>query len=208
MATQTTTQSFVPIKDIRDGIALLENGQMCAVLLASSINFALKSSDEQQAILLQFQAFLNTIDFSLQIYVQSRRLNITPYLELLASRESAQDNDLMRIQLREYIEFIRTFTSEVDIMTKNFFVVIPYTPMGIDVKGIKGFLKGTKKEAAATFDEARFAEDRMQLEQRVSVVEQGLSRIGVLTVPLGTEELTELYYHIFNPEESTGAPKR
>lgn len=208
MATQTTTQSFVPIKDIRDGIALLENGQMCAVLLASSINFALKSSDEQQAILLQFQAFLNTIDFSLQIYVQSRRLNITPYLELLASRESAQDNDLMRIQLREYIEFIRTFTSEVDIMTKNFFVVIPYTPMGIDVKGIKGFLKGTKKETAATFDEARFAEDRMQLEQRVSVVEQGLSRIGVLTVPLGTEELTELYYHIFNPEESTGAPKR
>src|SRR5690606_4992657 len=109
-------------------------------------------------ILSQFQAFLNTLDFSLQMYIQSRRLNITPYLELLASREAEQDNDLMRIQLREYIEFIRTFTTEVDIMTKNFFIVVPYTPVAVDVKGISGFIKGIggKKQVVA-FDESRFA---------------------------------------------------
>ena len=110
-----SSQDFVAIKDIKDGVVILKSGQMCSVLLASSINFALKSGDEQQAILHHFQSFLNTLDFSLQIYVQSRRLNIEPYLALLATRESLQDNDLMRIQLREYMDFIRTFTSKVDV---------------------------------------------------------------------------------------------
>lgn len=207
MATSTPAQKFIPIQDIRDGIVVLKNGQLCIVLLASSMNFALKSSDEQQAILSQFQAFLNTLDFSLQIYIQSRRLDIRPYLELLKGREEIQDNDLMRIQLREYIEFIRTFTSEVDIMTKNFFVAIPYSPSTVDIKGLSGFLK--KKPATPTsFDPEKFREDRSQLEQRVSVVEQGLARIGIHTVPLGNDELIELFYHIFNPEDMNSAPKQ
>jgi hypothetical protein len=115
------SQDFVTIKDIKDGVLILKNGQMCSILLASSVNFALKSSDEQQAILLQFQSFLNTLDFTLQIYVQSRKLNIEPYLALLATREPLQDSDLMRIQLREYMDFIRKFTKEVDVMSKSFF---------------------------------------------------------------------------------------
>lgn len=213
MATKkTTTQEFVAIRDIRDGIVLLESGQMCIVLLASSINFALKSTTEQQAILSQFQAFLNTLDFSLQIYVQSRRLDVRPYLEMLAARETEQYNDLMKIQLREYMDFIRTFTEEVDIMSKNFFVVIPYTPSGVEVKGfnlqnIKDILPGAKKDHAES-DAMHFAEHRSQLEQRVGVVEQGLARIGVRTVPLGNDELIELYYHIFNPQELSAAPKQ
>src|SRR6056297_907928 len=125
---QAATQDFVSVRDIRDNVVIQKNGQMTMVLLASSINFALKSLDEQKAVLVQFQQFLNTLDFTLQIYVQSRRLNIEPYLELLASLETKQDNDLMRIQLREYMEFIRSFTEDVDVMSKNFFVVIPYTP--------------------------------------------------------------------------------
>ena len=206
MASNTASQQFVPIQDIRDGVVILKNGQLCSLLLASSINFALKSTTEQQAILSQFQAFINTLDFSLQIYVQSRRLDMRPYLEILKTREPLQDNDLMRIQLREYIEFIRTFTNEVDIMTKNFFVVIPYTPTTIDVKGIASILPGGKKKSNA-FDQKKFEEDRTQLEQRVTIVEQGLARIGIRTVPLGNEELTELYYHIFNPEDTSNAPR-
>ena len=208
MAPKTATQDFVPIADIRDGIAILEDGQMCTLLLATSINFALKSTDEQQAILSQFQSFLNTIDFSLQIYVQSRRLDIRPYMEVLAGREAAQYNDLMKIQLREYMEFIRTFTEEVDIMSKNFFVAVPYNPSTINVKGIKNILNKTGGKNRTTFDPTKFAEDRSQLEQRVAVVEQGLARIGVRTAPLGTAEMTELFYHIFNPEEMDSAPKQ
>ncbi len=206
MATKSASQQFVPIADIHDDVVVLKDGQLCMVLLASSINFALKSSDEQQAILSQFQAFLNSIEFSIQVYIQSRRLDIRPYLEVLHAREVHQDNDLMRIQLREYIEFITTFTSQVDIMTKNFFVVVPYLPITIEVKGISKFLKAATKQEKRGPE--KFYEDRTQLEQRVSVVEQGLARIGIRTTPLGTEELVELFFHIFNPEDQSSAPKR
>ncbi len=206
MTSQSSSQQFVPIADIHDNVVILKNGQMNIILLATSINFALKSVDEQQAILSQFQAFLNSIDFSIQIYVQSRRLDIRPYMELLHEQESHQDNELMRIQLREYMEFITTFTSQVDIMTKNFFVCIPYTPMRLEVKGISKFLN--TKNNTVTNDNDRFYEDRTQLEQRVSIVEQGLARIGIRTAPLGTEQLIELYYHIFNPEDLSSAPKQ
>ncbi len=205
--TNATTQSFVPIHDIRNNVVITKSGQMVVVLLATSINFALKSSDEQRAILRSFQSFLNTVDFSLQFYTQSRRLNIQPYLDILKTREEIQDNDLMRIQLREYMEFVRTFTTEVDIMSKNFFVVIPYTPSAVSFGGgIKGGLGKLLNRKTEQFSQAQFDEEKTQLDQRVSVVEQGLGRLGIRTVPLGDEELKELYYHIFNPDETTSGP--
>lgn len=203
----TATQNFVPIRDIRDNVVIMKDGQMATVLLATSINFALKSTDEQRAILRQFQAFLNTLDFSLQFYVQSRRLNIQPYIEVLQAREADQDNDLMRIQLREYIEFVRSFTTEVDIMTKNFFIVVPYSPGGIDLtEGLTSGLSKIIQRKEETMTEGKFEEEKTQLDQRVSVVEQGMSRIGIRTVPLGNEELVELYYRIFNPDEVNTKP--
>lgn len=205
--TNEATQNFVPIRDIKDGVVIMKNGQMAKVLLGTSINFALKSIDEQQAILRQFQSFLNTIDFSLQFYVQSRRLNIQPYLNLLMTREPEQDNDLMRIQLREYIEFVRTFTTEVDIMSKNFFIVIPYTPSALDLsEGFGNSLSKILNRKQEVLSASKFEEEKTQLDQRVSVVEQGMNRIGIRTVPLGNEELVELYYHIFNPDEVNSAP--
>jgi hypothetical protein len=202
-AQKNTTQTFVPLRDIKDNVVILKNGQMNMVMLASSINFALKSIDEQEAILRQFQSFLNTIDFSIQFYVQSRRLNIRPYLELLQSREEKQDNDLMKIQLREYMQFVKTFTAEVDVMSKSFFIVVPYTPTAANIQNSLESFKnviGSKKEVY--FDDKNFTEHKLQLEQRVSLVEQGLSSIGVRTILLQNEELVELYYHIFNPGEA------
>lgn len=205
--TNSATQNFVPVRDIRDNVVIMKDGQMATVLLATSINFALKSIDEQRAILRQFQSFLNTIDFSLQFYVQSRRLNIQPYIDLLQTREADQDNDLMRIQLREYIEFVRSFTTEVDIMTKNFFVVVPYTPTGLDLtEGISGGISKIIKRKQEVMSTTKFEEEKTQLDQRVAVVEQGLARIGIRTVPLGNEELVELYYRIFNPDEVNTKP--
>ncbi|MBI5138839.1 MAG: hypothetical protein HZA95_03520 [Candidatus Vogelbacteria bacterium] len=199
------TQDFVPIEEVRDGIALLKDGTMCLILMASSLNFALKSSDEQQAILLQFQNFLNSLDFSVQFYVQSRKLDIRPYLATLEDRLALQTNDLIKIQIKEYIGFIKNFTENTSIMTKSFFLVIPYTPAMLNVKQSKGILsqffgKGSTKEQD-DLKKLTFEENRTQLEQRASVVEQGLARTGVRTIPLGTEELVELYYKIFNPGE-------
>jgi len=206
MAGNAATQDFVDIKDIRDGVVVQKSGQMSMVLLASSVNFALKSLDEQQAILAQFQAFLNTLDFTLQIHIQSRRLNIKPYLAMLASLEEKQDNDLMRIQLREYIEFIGTFTLDVDVMSKSFFVVIPYSPTALNLtKGVKNMFTGKGKGRMNLGGEGRFEEHRIQLEQRVSLVAEGLARIGVRTIALQQDELVELFYHIYNPSDPTGS---
>lgn len=201
------TQKFVPIKDVKGNVVVMKDGRLCMILLASSINFALKSADEQRAILGQFQNFLNTLDFSIQFYIQSRRLNIEPYLEILRGRESDQYNDLMRIQLREYIDFIKAFTEEVDVMSKNFFIVIPYSGTTLNINSNLATILGRRQQDPNK--ELAFEERRLQLEQRATMVEQGLTRIGVRTVALADEALVELYYHIFNPSEATrAAPQR
>lgn len=194
------TQGFVPIKEVRDGVIVLKDGSLRALLLASSVNFALKSADEQAAIIAQFQQFLNSLDFSLQFFVESRELDIRPYLALLEERYAQQLDDLMKVQIRSYITYIRDFTERANIMSKSFFVVVPYDPAVITREGglFGGLLgKGRTEEGAA----ANFEEHRQQLAQRIAVVEQGLVRSGVRVAELGTEEVIELFYKLFNPGE-------
>ena len=198
------TQEFIPIKEVRDGIVILKDGGMRSILLCSSLNFALKSEDERRAILFQFQDFLNSLDFSIEIVVQSRKLDIRPYIALLEERGRAQTNNLMKIQVREYIEFIKSFTENTNIMTKNFFIVVTYSPaiLTVNQSGIASRLGlGAKQEQTGT-TETSFDENRSQLEERLSVVEQGLIRTGIRVVRLGTEEIIELFYKAFNPGEA------
>lgn len=206
-ATTNATQEFVPIKEVRDGIIILKDGGMRAILLCSSMNFSLKSADEKQAILLQFQDFLNSLDFSVEILVQSRKLDIRPYIALLEEQERKQVNNLMKIQVREYIGFIKTFTESTNIMTKHFFIVVPYTTAIISAASAKGVLStfgfGNKPEDKKTLAaDVQFEEARSQLEERLAVVEQGMIRTGVRVVRLGTEEVIELFYKAFNPGET------
>lgn len=198
-----STQEFVPIKEVRDGIVVMKDNGLRAVLLASSINFALKSEDEQTAFIVQFQNFLNSLDFSCQIFVQSRQLDIRPYIATLEEAYKGQLDDLMRIQIREYIEFIKSFTEAANIMTKNFFIVVPYTPAVIQTQGSGSFLPFGKKKTNAAEENRTFEEQATQLEQRIAIVQQGLVRTGVRTVQLGTEEAIELLYKMFNPGEDS-----
>ena len=192
-------QDFVPIREIRDGIVILKNNEMRMILLASSINFALKSADEQTAVIFQFQNFLNSLDFSAQIFIQSRRLDIRPYLSTLTERLAQEENDMMRIQIKEYIDYIRKLTESQSIMAKTFFVIVPYAGFSNPIPG-KG-KNAQPKEGERDLAGEAFEEARSQLEQRANIVRQGLARTGVRIVPLGTEEVTELYYKIFNPGE-------
>ena len=202
----SATQEFVPIKEVRDGIVILKDGGMRAILLCSSMNFSLKSEDEKTAILFQFQDFLNSLDFSIEILVQSRKLDIRPYIALLEEQEKKQVNDLMRIQVREYIEFIKSFTESANIMTKHFFIVVPYTPAALSTQTTENLLSkigfGSKLEEGKKGADASFDESRSQLEERLSVVEQGLVRTGIRVARLGTEEVIELFYKAFNPGET------
>src|SRR3989338_3759605 len=133
-AQTNNTQEFVSIREVRDGVVVLKDGGLRMILMTSSLNFALKSQDEQAAILAQFQNFLNSLEFSIQIFVQSRELDIRPYIALLEERHRAQTSDLMKIQVREYIDFVRAFTEEANIMSKSFFIIVPYTPPLLSVK--------------------------------------------------------------------------
>ncbi len=198
-------QDFVPVREVRDGIVILKDGGLRAVLMASSLNFALKSEDEQSAFIVQFQNFFNALDFSVQIYVQSRALDIRPYLETLEEAYKGTLDDLMRIQIREYIQFIRSFVEGANIMTKQFFVVVPFAPAAIvNTSGVFSslpFMGGKNTTANQKAHRDEFEEAVSQLDQRIAVVQQGLIRTGVRTVQLDTEEVIELLYKIFNPGE-------
>lgn len=200
MASTKTTQSFVPVKEVRNGVIVLKDDGYRGVLMCSSINFALKGEDEQRAIIGGFQSLLNTLDFSIQIVVHSRKTDIRPYLALLETRMQDQATELMRLQLREYIAFIRNFIDSSDIMTKMFYVVVPYSAGGGGIgKSTPAFLGGRPVPKDNGTD--GFEEHRVQLEQRMSLVVQGLASSGVRAVPLGTEEIIELLYRSFNLSE-------
>ena len=200
-ATQSA-QNFVDVREVRGGLIVLNDGSYRGILMCSSINFALKSADEQQAIIQGFQGFLSTLDFSVQILAHSRRMDIRPYLALLQTRENKQQTELMRIQVREYIGFIRSFTENANIMSKTFYIVVPYSPAIIALPTTMSsipFFGGKKKKGDEK--QSGFEEQRAQLEQRMSVVASGLSGSGVRAVPLGTEEVVELLYRSYNPGE-------
>ncbi len=196
------TQEFVPIKEVREGTIVLKDGGLRAIVAVSSVNLALKSNDEQIATINQFQSFLNSVDFPIQIVVQSRRLDIRPYLLMLEGKMKDQHEPLLKLQTAGYISFIREFTEQVAIMRKYFYVVIPYDEAILSTK--KGFLGGilgnNKNSGSQTKDEiAAFEEKRTQLDERVNVISSGLGSCGARTERLQTEEVIELFYKTFNP---------
>ena len=201
MATKpiTATQKFVPVKEIRNGIIVMNDGGYRGILMCSSVNFGLKSADEQHAITLGFQNFLNTLDFSIQIVINSRKMDLRPYLALLEGKSADQKTDLMRIQLREYIEFVRSFADRANIMTKSFYIVVPYAAK-VSAASALHLLGGISKSGVHSSDSS-FDTDRAQIEQRLSLVASGLEGTGVRATTLGTEEVIELLYRSFNPGE-------
>lgn len=195
----TKAQSFVPIKDIKDGIMFMDDGRIKVALVCSSLNMSLKGEDEQAAIIGQFQGFLNSLDFPVQIHVESRRVDIKPYLLSLEKRQEEIEDDLMKNQIKEYRAFIKTFSEKTNIMNKRFLVVIDYDKTAADATESGGIMSklgmGREKELGVKEVE----EWRTQLEQKISVVAGGLSGLGLQVNMLNTEELIELFYKIYNP---------
>lgn len=125
----TPTQEFIQIEQIREGIAVIKDGSMKGVLAVSSLNFALKAEEEQEAIIYNFQNFLNSLDFSCQILATSRKVNITGYVEKIKQLEAKQPNELLRMQTADYRKFIEELVLGGSIMNKNFYVIVPYYPL-------------------------------------------------------------------------------
>lgn len=186
---KNATQSFVPIKEIRNGIMILTDGNMRILLTSSSLNLSLKSEDEQMGIITGFQNFLNSLDFNIQIFLQSKKLDMRNYIEILKERQGAVKEDLLKIQIKEYIEFIQNFTTQQNIMTRTFYIVIPY-----DIPNIVGY-------SEKRMGDIEFAKNESQLMQRVSVVMGGLTSLGLKVEMVDTEKMVSLFYSLFNPNE-------
>jgi len=190
----TPTQNFIQFDKIKDGILILKNKGLRAILAVSSINFALKSEAEQAGIIYQFQNFLNSLDFPCQILVQSRKLNITGYLEKLKEIEQAQKNELLKLQTKEYQNFISELIQDRVIMQKNFYVVIPFALS--EIKNLGPSFQFTD------LSEEDFQRAKTQLFQRAEFVALGLRAIGLKTALLNSYEVAELFWALHHPNEA------
>jgi hypothetical protein len=196
---RASTQQYLDIAEIRDDTAVLKDGSLRAVLLVSSINFALKSEDEQNAIITGYISFLNSLDFPIQIVIQSRRLNIDNYLATLQAREKEQTNELLRTQTAEYRAFISQLISLGEIMGKRFYLTVPYSPTKQARPGFFAQLSTVFSPAKViTLSEELFHKYRGALGNRVEKVVANLSSLGITAVPLNTQSLIELYYNCYN----------
>ncbi len=196
------TQKFVQIREIRDGVAYLNGGGLRKLLIVSGINFELKSEAEQGMILAGFQKFLNSLDFPVQFFIHSRKVNIDKYLENMGDKKQTEKNELIKVQIDEYINFIRGFVEQNAIISKIFFVAIPYDPVNIggQASGFLGLFGGSKSKEAGQQAAAKIEENLEQLSHRSQQVIEGLGQIGLRAVPLEDEELIELFYNLYNPQ--------
>ncbi len=195
-----STQNHLPIAEIRDDCVILKDGTIRAVLLVSSINFALKSQDEQQAIVSGYLSFLNSLELPLQIVVQSRGLDLDDYLQQLKQAEKNQENELLQLQITEYRDYISQLIELGEIMTKRFYLVIPYDPA---LKGGISFWRRIKDIVSPlrviNLKEKEFSRRRQELFSRVDKIVSGLNSIGLRSSVLTTQLLIELYYTNYNP---------
>ena len=201
-----STQKYVDVEEVRDGTIILKDGSLRAVLLVSSINFDLKATEEQDSIISQYQNFLNSVDFPIQIMISSRKLNITPYLDYLKKKETQLTNELLSLQLAEYQNFIKNLTDVSSIMSKFFYVVVPFHPVENVKTGLfDRFFGATSSQMAVARRRELFDTYKNQLWQRIDHISAGLSGTGVQVVPLKTEELIELLYNSYNPTTRNNA---
>jgi len=195
------SQAHLPIAEIKENTIIMRDGTLRAVLMVGSINFALKSEDEQNALISSYVGFLNSIDFPLQIVSQSRKLQMKPYLEQLRQLEKQQANELLRIQIADYRAFVQELVEIGQIMTKRFYVVVPYDPLSNKRKSFWArFQEVLKPALTVRLKDERFRERRADLDSRLRQVSGGLEGMGLNVVELDTQALIELFYATYNPD--------
>lgn len=200
---EPATQEFVAIDEIREGVVILKNGGLRAVLMSGSRNLELESIDSQNVVIGAYADFINSFDWPLQIIIHSRKLDIGPYLKTLEEKLKTQENELLKIQTAEYIDFIRNFVTLTDIMVKRFYIGVPFDPIESKTEGpiekITSLLPKTQPKTILS--EERFKEYKNQLLQRVEHIILTLAHVGIKASQLQTDELVELFYNLYNPEE-------
>lgn len=199
-----TTKEFVEISDIRDTIVILKDGSLRSVIEVNSMNFELKSADEQTAIIFAFESFLNSLDFPLQIAVKSRKLDIRPYLQSLDNLTQNIQNELLKVQAVEYTRFVKGLTELANIMSKKFYVVVPFYAIEAVTATTGGIMDAFKsifspKQFVKSISDEELQNYKTQLDQRIGVISQGISGLGLETKVLSKDALINLFFEYYNP---------
>src|SRR3989339_1535462 len=195
------TQRHLPIAEVKNDTIVMRDGTLRAVLLVSSINFALKNEDEQNAIISGYVSFLNSLDHPLQVVMQSRRLQIKPYLDRLLKQEREQTNELLRTQIADYRSFVSQLVELGQITSKQFYVVVPYDPLSNKKRSFWSRAQEVLNPISAVkLKDEKFLQRKYDLDQRVRLVESGLSSMGLEVKRLDTQTLIELYFSSYNPD--------
>jgi len=209
---QNTTQNSLLISEIRDSMAIMNDGSFRAVIACKSINFDLMSSREREGVEFSYQNFLNALYFPVQIFIRSQRVDIGPYIDRLSTIRRSQDNMLLGVLMDDYINFIDVLSQEANIMDKSFFVIVPYFPTGDltniveQSKSIFSRLLQKPQSGPTKIDKVSYEKARDEIKNRVDSVNNGLFQIGVKSVQLNTKELGELYYNMYNPDTAVREP--
>jgi hypothetical protein len=194
-----STQRFLEVEEIKEGVVTLKNTSLRSVIMVSSANFALKSEEERDSIIIAYQNFLNSLNFPIQILARSRQLQLEEYLGFIKKIANEQKNELLKLQTEQYYQFIDGLLEEANIMEKRFFVVVPFYPIGVEKVGLVKKILSNKKTSIPL----DFETQKMELMQRVQLVVGGLSSVGLRCAVLNTEDLIELFYTVYNPDTAT-----
>lgn len=201
MSTQgITTQQFIDIAGIQEGIIIMKNGGYRLILQLSAINFSLKSEEEQNSIIFQYQSFLNSLHFPIQVVIQSKLLDLNPYIKKIQALKEKQTNELIRLQTEDYIDYVSQLINVANIMKKTFFVVVSYDPTTIKSSSIIDKIFRKDEPASLRVSDQDFKRYKEQLTERANITASGLGSMGLHCTQLTTEQIIEMFYKIYNPE--------
>jgi len=199
-AKRSSTQSYLDIDHFQEGILIMKDGSMRMILSTSAINFELKAEIERNSIIYAYQNFLNSLEFPIQIIIQSRKLDLEEYLATLKKKIDETTNELLKVQISDYVDFVQGVINVANIMQKRFYVIVPHYPSGVKKIGALGRLFSGSSAGVEVTD---FEVEKKYLMQKTETVASGLQGVGIRALQLDTQEVIELFYGAYNPDQST-----
>lgn len=197
-----STQDHLPIEDIIDDIVLLKDGSCAALMKVSSVNFNLLSEPEQSALISAYGGILNSLNFPIQIVIQSTTKDVGSYLKRLAETEKSQVNPLLKERIRLYKKFIQEIVKKNAVLSKTFYVVVRFSTaeLGLKKAATNNLFNFKKKTELPHPKDYLIEKAKANLEPKVDHLIRLFSRLGLEITELKNQELIELFYKIYNEE--------
>lgn len=209
---KASAQSSLLISEIRDDLVVMQDGTFRAIVECKSINFDLMSEKEKEGVEYAYQSFINSLNFNIQILIRSQKVDLGPYINKLIDIQSSQDNLLLNELMKDYINFIDELSTQANIMSKTFFVIVSYEDPSkrsnavAESKGFFSSLFSSGEKQEIKIDTVTMDRAKEELRNRISLIMSGLIQLGIQCNRLSTAQLGELFYNFYNPDTAIRQP--